>query len=142
MWFSSLPRISMTGTLLPGAMSLCSAKPPTLALCRLCADTEKHSGSFILPCCSSPQGYLDVRLIYNGGDTGTRNPTYAVTGHYTSRYTISPNCRKFREIFPLGAAPLCGWALCRDPMVWIASVELAPSVWKTEILAVILHPHL
>ena len=50
-------------------------------------------------------------------------------------------CRKFREIFPLGAAPLCGWALCRDPMVWIASVELAPSVWRTEILAVILHPH-
>lgn len=43
---------------------------------------------------------------------------------------------------PFGAAPLLRWALCIDPMVWIASVELAPSVWKTEILAVILHPHI
>ena len=34
----------------------------TSALCRLYSDTEKHSGDFILPCCSRPQGYLGVWL--------------------------------------------------------------------------------
>lgn len=34
----------------------------TSALCRLYPDTEKHSGDFILPCCSRPQGYLGVWL--------------------------------------------------------------------------------